>query len=162
MDGMLCLPLRFITSCDDMELWQCQASGACCCRLYIQSSVTSFCSRVYLVQQPKASFRTERHMQLAQRIRQPTYTAPVCPVWKRAGPWANLRWWWASAQVSLRPILHHLAYYQKLKLPLLKGLARLLTLFSNWFNVTLGAYSPMRTRILIARLQLHDICLPTY
>ena len=43
------------------------------------------------------------------------------------------------AQVSLRPILHHLAYYNKLKLPLLKGLARLLTLFSNWFNVTLGA-----------------------
>lgn len=42
----------------------------------------------------------------------------------------------------MRPILHHLAYYNKLKLPLLKGLARLLTLFSNWFNVTLGALQP--------------------
>jgi hypothetical protein len=47
-----------------------------------------------------------------------------------------------GAQVSLRPILHHLAYFNKLKLPLLRGLARLLTLFSNWFNVTLGARPP--------------------
>ncbi|KAK9813301.1 hypothetical protein WJX72_012102 [[Myrmecia] bisecta] len=41
-------------------------------------------------------------------------------------------------QSSLRPILVHLAFYNKLKLPLLKGLARLLELLANWFNVTLG------------------------
>ncbi len=51
-----------------------------------------------------------------------------------------------GAQVSLRPILHHLAYFNKLKLPLLRGLARLLTLFSNWFNVTLGARLRPRLR----------------
>ena len=41
-------------------------------------------------------------------------------------------------QTSLRPILVNLAYYNKLKLPLLKGLARLLKLLASWFNVTLG------------------------
>jgi hypothetical protein len=43
------------------------------------------------------------------------------------------------AQTSLRPILVNLAYYNKLKLPLLRGLARLLKLLASWFNVTLGA-----------------------
>jgi hypothetical protein len=33
----------------------------------------------------------------------------------------------------------NLAYYNKLKLPLLRGLARLLKLLASWFNVTLGA-----------------------
>ena len=42
-------------------------------------------------------------------------------------------------QTSLRPILVNLAYYNKLKLPLLRGLARLLNLLASWFNVTLGA-----------------------
>ena len=41
-------------------------------------------------------------------------------------------------QTSLRPILVNLAYYNKLKLPLLQGLARLLQLLASWFNVTLG------------------------
>eukprot|EP00884_Botryococcus_braunii_P021983 jgi/Botrbrau1/8469/Bobra.0237s0086.1 len=41
-------------------------------------------------------------------------------------------------QHSLRPILVNLAYYHKLKLPLLSGLARLLNLLSTWFNVALG------------------------
>ncbi|KAL0020642.1 hypothetical protein WJX79_010395 [Trebouxia sp. C0005] len=41
-------------------------------------------------------------------------------------------------QLSLRPILVNLAYHNKLKLPLSKGLARLLQLLASWFNVTLG------------------------
>ena len=41
-------------------------------------------------------------------------------------------------QTSLRPILVNLAYYNKLRLPLLRGLARLLKLLASWFNVTLG------------------------
>ena len=45
-------------------------------------------------------------------------------------------------QASLRPILVNLAYHNKLKLPLLKGLARLLQLLASWFNVTLGECLP--------------------
>ncbi|KAI4327728.1 hypothetical protein L6164_020154 [Bauhinia variegata] len=41
-------------------------------------------------------------------------------------------------QSSLRPILVHLAHTKNLSMPLLQGLARLLELLSNWFNVTLG------------------------
>eukprot|EP00958_Prasinococcus_capsulatus_P028071 scaffold6247_cov416-Prasinococcus_capsulatus_cf.AAC.17 len=41
-------------------------------------------------------------------------------------------------QSSLRPILLNLANYKSLTLPLLQGLARLLELLSNLFNVTLG------------------------
>jgi transformation/transcription domain-associated protein len=41
-------------------------------------------------------------------------------------------------QSSLRPILVNLAHTKNLSMPLLQGLARLLELFSNWFNVTLG------------------------
>ena len=41
-------------------------------------------------------------------------------------------------QESLRPILVQLGYHNKLQLPLLKGLARLLQLLSSWFNITLG------------------------
>ena len=41
-------------------------------------------------------------------------------------------------QTSLRPILVQLAHYRQLQLPLLKGLACLLQLLSNWFNITLG------------------------
>jgi transformation/transcription domain-associated protein len=41
-------------------------------------------------------------------------------------------------QSSLRPILVNLAHYRNLTMPLLQGLARLLELLSNWFNVTLG------------------------
>ena len=41
-------------------------------------------------------------------------------------------------QTSLRPILVNLAYYNKLRLPLLHGLERLLQLLASWFNVTLG------------------------
>ena len=48
---------------------------------------------------------------------------------------------WLHVQTSLRPILVNLAYYNKLKLPLLRGLARLLKLLASWFNVTLGAAS---------------------
>ena len=48
----------------------------------------------------------------------------------------------AVLQTSLRPILVNLAYYNKLKLPLLRGLARLLKLLASWFNVTLGAAPP--------------------
>lgn len=44
-------------------------------------------------------------------------------------------------QMSLRPILVNLAYHNKLKLPLLKGLARLLQLLASWFNVTLGKFN---------------------
>ena len=40
-------------------------------------------------------------------------------------------------QESLRPILVQLGYHNKLQLPLLKGLARLLQLLSSWFNITL-------------------------
>lgn len=42
-------------------------------------------------------------------------------------------------QSSLRPILVNLAHTRSLTMPLLQGLARLLELLSNWFNVTLGA-----------------------
>ncbi|XP_078446328.1 phosphatidylinositol 3- and 4-kinase family protein with FAT domain-containing protein isoform X2 [Wolffia australiana] len=42
-------------------------------------------------------------------------------------------------QNSLRPILVNLAHTKSLTMPLLQGLARLLELLSNWFNVTLGA-----------------------
>ncbi|KAL6010354.1 hypothetical protein ACLOJK_000785 [Asimina triloba] len=41
-------------------------------------------------------------------------------------------------QSSLRPILVNLAHTKSLTMPLLLGLARLLELLSNWFNVTLG------------------------
>ncbi|XP_075498359.1 LOW QUALITY PROTEIN: SAGA complex/NuA4 acetyltransferase complex subunit TRA1-like [Primulina tabacum] len=41
-------------------------------------------------------------------------------------------------QGSLRPILVNLAHTKNLSMPLLQGLARLLELLSNWFNVTLG------------------------
>ncbi|KAG7584206.1 Protein kinase-like domain superfamily [Arabidopsis suecica] len=41
-------------------------------------------------------------------------------------------------QSSLRPILVNLAHTKNLSMPLLQGLARLLELLSNWFNVTLG------------------------
>ncbi|XP_068646622.1 uncharacterized protein [Aristolochia californica] len=41
-------------------------------------------------------------------------------------------------QTSLRPILVNLAHTKSLTMPLLQGLARLLELLSNWFNVTLG------------------------
>ena len=41
-------------------------------------------------------------------------------------------------QSSLRPILLNLADYRKLSVPLLHGLARLLDLLSNFFNLTLG------------------------
>ncbi|KAL6498032.1 hypothetical protein OROGR_028429 [Orobanche gracilis] len=41
-------------------------------------------------------------------------------------------------QSSLRPILVNLAQTKNLSMPLLQGLARLLELLSNWFNVTLG------------------------
>ena len=41
-------------------------------------------------------------------------------------------------QSSLRPILLNLATYRTLTLPLLSGLAELLSLLSAWFNVTLG------------------------
>ena len=39
---------------------------------------------------------------------------------------------------GLRPILVNLAHYKNLNMPLLQGLARLLELLANWFNVTLG------------------------
>ncbi|RLN91504.1 hypothetical protein BBJ28_00006450 [Nothophytophthora sp. Chile5] len=41
-------------------------------------------------------------------------------------------------QQCLRPVLLNLADYRKLNMPLLEGLARLLTLLSSCFNVTLG------------------------
>ena len=41
-------------------------------------------------------------------------------------------------QTSLRPILLNLADYRKLSVPLLLGLSRLLSLLSNFFNLTLG------------------------
>ncbi|GLT44576.1 hypothetical protein SLA2020_184620 [Shorea laevis] len=41
-------------------------------------------------------------------------------------------------QTSLRPILVNLAHTKNLSMPLLQGLARLLELLYNWFNVTLG------------------------
>ncbi len=44
----------------------------------------------------------------------------------------------ALLSASLKPILVHLAYHNKLKLPLLKGLGRLLQLLSSWFNLALG------------------------
>jgi transformation/transcription domain-associated protein len=45
-------------------------------------------------------------------------------------------------QQSLKPILVNLAYYNKLRLPLLHGLARLLSLLASWFNVALGKFAP--------------------
>lgn len=41
-------------------------------------------------------------------------------------------------QNSLRPILVNLANTKNLSMSLLQGLARLLELLANWFNVTLG------------------------
>ena len=46
----------------------------------------------------------------------------------------------ALLSASLKPILVHLAYHNKLKLPLLKGLGRLLQLLSSWFNLALGGH----------------------
>lgn len=50
-------------------------------------------------------------------------------------------------QSSLRPILVNLAYYNKLKLPLLHGLERLLQLLASWFNVTLGGLGPLPVQV---------------
>jgi transformation/transcription domain-associated protein len=51
-------------------------------------------------------------------------------------------------QSSLRPVLLNLADHRKLSVPLLKGLARLLELLTNCFNVTLGGIlPPLLTRI---------------
>ena len=41
-------------------------------------------------------------------------------------------------QACLRPVLSRLQSHRKLTRHLLRGLARLLYLLSNWFNVTLG------------------------
>lgn len=41
-------------------------------------------------------------------------------------------------QTCIRPVLLHLRDYTKLSIPLLRGLARLLSLLSSWFNKTLG------------------------
>jgi transformation/transcription domain-associated protein len=41
-------------------------------------------------------------------------------------------------QTSLRPVLKNLTQVQKLSIPIIQGLGRLLVLLSNWFNVTLG------------------------
>ena len=41
-------------------------------------------------------------------------------------------------QLNLRPILVYLGDYKKLTIPYLQGLSRVLTLFSHWFNVSLG------------------------
>jgi len=43
-------------------------------------------------------------------------------------------------QASLRPILTSLGSYNKLNLPMLRGLAHLLELLSSWFNITLGSH----------------------
>ncbi len=42
-------------------------------------------------------------------------------------------------QASLRPILASLGSYNKLNLPMLRGLSHLLELLASWFNITLGA-----------------------
>lgn len=42
-------------------------------------------------------------------------------------------------QSSLRPILTDLSAFNKLNLPMLRGLGHLLELISSWFNNTLGA-----------------------
>ncbi len=57
-------------------------------------------------------------------------------------------------QTSLRPILVNLAYYNKLKLPLLRGLSRLLNLLASWFNVTLGAHA---LQISLGGLHKHEV-----
>lgn len=41
-------------------------------------------------------------------------------------------------QTCIRPVLLHLRDYSRLSVPLLRGLARLLSLLSSWFNRTLG------------------------
>lgn len=41
-------------------------------------------------------------------------------------------------QISLRPVLNSLSHYNKLKLHMLQGLARLLRLLHGWFNAALG------------------------
>jgi transformation/transcription domain-associated protein len=41
-------------------------------------------------------------------------------------------------QTCIRPVLLHLRDYTKLTVPLLRGLSRLLSLLSSWFNKTLG------------------------
>ena len=43
-------------------------------------------------------------------------------------------------QQSLRPVLNSLSHYNKLKLHMLQGLARLLTLLHGWFNAALGKF----------------------
>ena len=44
----------------------------------------------------------------------------------------------ALLQAGLRPVLVNVAYPEKLRTPLLRGLARLLALLAPWFNATLG------------------------
>ena len=63
-----------------------------------------------------------------------------------------------ASQTSLRPILVNLAYYNKLKLPLLRGLARLLKLLASWFNVTLGEVSPKAPVWMWAAAGLPSFC----
>ena len=41
-------------------------------------------------------------------------------------------------QTCIRPVLLNLKDYTRLTVPLLRGLARLLSLLSSWFNTTLG------------------------
>eukprot|EP00178_Gracilaria_changii_P010551 TRINITY_DN306_c0_g1_i1.p1 TRINITY_DN306_c0_g1~~TRINITY_DN306_c0_g1_i1.p1 ORF type:complete len:4478 (+),score=542.02 TRINITY_DN306_c0_g1_i1:496-13929(+) len=41
-------------------------------------------------------------------------------------------------QQNLRPMLSHLGDYKMLNIPYLQGLSRILELFSNWFNISLG------------------------
>ena len=43
-------------------------------------------------------------------------------------------------QTSLRPILTDLSAFNKLNLPMLRGLGHLLELLATWFNNTLGVH----------------------
>ena len=54
-------------------------------------------------------------------------------------------------QASLRPILASLGSYNKLNLPMLRGLSHLLELLASWFNITLGAcFTPPGSHVLHA------------
>ncbi|KAG2376186.1 uncharacterized protein HKW66_Vig0156600 [Vigna angularis] len=92
-----------------------------------------------------ADFKTQNHSELRAKIismffKSLTCRTPEIVVVAKEGlrQVINQRMPKELLQSSLRPILVNLAHTKNLSMPLLLGLARLLELLSNWFNVTLG------------------------
>ncbi|XP_077231461.1 uncharacterized protein LOC143864410 isoform X2 [Tasmannia lanceolata] len=90
-----------------------------------------------------ADFKTPNHSELRAKIismffKSLTCRTPEIVAVAKEGLRQQQRLPKELLQSSLRPILVNLAQTKSLTMPLLQGLARLLELLSNWFNVTLG------------------------